>query len=177
MKQKTFLFAAFVAAFLSIANYAAAQVTIGGGDPPKAGAILDLNSTTKGGLALSNVSITDLEKIPANQLVGITDEQDVNIDLVGMLVYNTNPNFCLGVYVWDGNKWLKVGKDYQVKAAGSGELNIPSLIENENVILADEDVTLKFTAPEGVQFYNWYEDNTYLATTTTPEYTSNFPVG
>ncbi|MDR1591894.1 MAG: IPT/TIG domain-containing protein, partial [Prevotellaceae bacterium] len=27
------------------------------------------------------------------------------------------------------------------------------------------------------QFYNWYEDNTYLATTTTPEYTSNFPVG
>jgi hypothetical protein len=51
-----------------------AQVTMGGGTPPKAGAILDLNSTTKGGLLLSNVDITDLGKIPVGTTIfpGIT---------------------------------------------------------------------------------------------------------
>ncbi|MDR1592063.1 MAG: IPT/TIG domain-containing protein [Prevotellaceae bacterium] len=182
MKTNQFIFAAFTAAFLSVANYAAAQVTIGGSDLPKAGTILDLNSTTKGGLALSNVSLTDLNTIPVG-FPGINSPTDVTPEvkakLTGAIVYNINSDICLGVYVWDGNLWRKLDKDYQVKAAGSGELQIPSMIEieNENVILADEDVTLKFTAPEGVQFYNWYKNDTYLATTITPEYTSNFPVG
>jgi hypothetical protein len=53
-----------------------AQVTIGGSTEATVGAILDLNSSSgvKGGLLLSNVSITNLNKIPAgtNQFPGIT---------------------------------------------------------------------------------------------------------
>jgi uncharacterized protein (TIGR02145 family) len=82
-----------------------AQVTIGGTDNPKPGALLDLNSSTKGGLLLSNVSLTDLGKIPANVFTGITSEQDVNTDLAGTMVYNTNPTTGVGVYVWNGNGW------------------------------------------------------------------------
>ncbi|MDR1591555.1 MAG: fibrobacter succinogenes major paralogous domain-containing protein [Prevotellaceae bacterium] len=123
MKTNQFLFAALAAAFLSVANYATAQVTIGGGDPPKAGTVLDLNSTTKGGLLLSNVYLDKLTHIPANQLIGITAEQDANTDLAGTVVYNTNACLKLevsqmnsidmsgrGIYVWDGNKWNKIGK-------------------------------------------------------------------
>jgi hypothetical protein len=40
------------------------QVTIGGVTEPAPGAILDLNSTAKGGLVLSNVTLTDLSAIP-----------------------------------------------------------------------------------------------------------------
>ncbi|MDR1591444.1 MAG: IPT/TIG domain-containing protein [Prevotellaceae bacterium] len=181
MKQKTILFVALTAAFLSVASFSAAQVTIGGGDPPKAGTILDLNSTTKGGLALSNVMLTDLNTIPVgfpgiNSLGDVDD--DVKAKLTGALVYNINSNICLGVYVWNGNQWRKVDKDYQVKATGSGELTITSVIASEwDAILAGENVTFEVIAPDDVQFYNWYLDGTYLATTSDPEYTSYFPVG
>ncbi|MDR1436695.1 MAG: hypothetical protein LBI65_01115 [Candidatus Symbiothrix sp.] len=64
------------ALFFYLWTGAYSQVTIGSAELPKAGAILDLNSTHKGGLVLSNVTITDLEKIPysvANSLFpGIT---------------------------------------------------------------------------------------------------------
>ncbi|MDR1591711.1 MAG: fibrobacter succinogenes major paralogous domain-containing protein [Prevotellaceae bacterium] len=122
MKQKTFLFAALVAAFLSVASFSAAQVTIGGSTEPQKGAILDLNSTTKGGLLLSHIYLDKLTHIPAGQLVDITGEQDVNTDLTGIVVYNTNALLKLevsqtnsidmpgrGIYVWDGNKWNKIG--------------------------------------------------------------------
>ncbi|MDR1592309.1 MAG: hypothetical protein LBS16_05445 [Prevotellaceae bacterium] len=127
-KSNLFLFAAFVAAFLSVANYAAAQVTIGGSDAPKAGAILDLNSSVKGGLQLSNVSITDLGRIPVG-FPGINSSGDVTGEvkakLTGAIVYNTYEGlqiasqdagvakFGKGIYVWDGNQWNKIGKPEQ----------------------------------------------------------------
>ncbi|MDR1591981.1 MAG: fibrobacter succinogenes major paralogous domain-containing protein [Prevotellaceae bacterium] len=112
MKQKTFLFAALAAAFLSVANYAAAQVTMGGSVEPTKGAILDLNSTTKGGLLLSNVELTALNDIPASfpnaSAISPTEKQA----LAGMIVWNTNdflaPN-ADGLYLWDGNKWNYTG--------------------------------------------------------------------
>ncbi|MDR1592104.1 MAG: fibronectin type III domain-containing protein [Prevotellaceae bacterium] len=116
-KSNQFLFAALVAAFLSVANYAAAQVTIGGSDLPKAGTIVDLNpqNGVKGGLALSNVYLTDLEKIPVgdNLFPGIDEtNNDVNPNLTGAIVYNTNewlyPS-SIGLYAWDGNKWNYIG--------------------------------------------------------------------
>ncbi|MDR1592189.1 MAG: hypothetical protein LBS16_04820 [Prevotellaceae bacterium] len=130
MKTNQFIFAAFTAAFLSVASFSAAQVTIGGSDAPKAGAILDLNSSVKGGLQLSNVSITDLGKIPVgtNLFPGITAggvgdaNDDVNAKLTGAIVYNTNTSqlyvslqksidmWGKGIYVWDGNQWNKIGK-------------------------------------------------------------------
>ncbi|MDR1591874.1 MAG: fibrobacter succinogenes major paralogous domain-containing protein [Prevotellaceae bacterium] len=109
MKTNLFLFAAFVAAFLSVSSFSAAQVTIGGGDQPAAGAVLDLNSTTKGGLLLSNVELTALDEIPATfPNAGAIDKQQ----LAGMVVYNTfdylEPNGD-GLYVWDGSKWNYIG--------------------------------------------------------------------
>ncbi|MDR1654181.1 MAG: hypothetical protein LBS01_11170, partial [Prevotellaceae bacterium] len=76
MKTNLFIFAAFVAAFLSVATFSAAQVTIGGSDLPKAGTILDLNSTTKGGLLLSNVELKAVNVIPASfpNASAITDD-------------------------------------------------------------------------------------------------------
>jgi hypothetical protein len=86
-----------------------AQVTIGGIEKPKSGAILDLNSTAKGGLLLSNVNITDLEFIPGvpNVFPGISaDSLDVNWGLRGALVYNTNATTGPGIYVWTGKYWM-----------------------------------------------------------------------
>jgi hypothetical protein len=62
-------------AFFSCANLYA-QVLIGGTDRPKNGAILDLNSTAKGGLLLSNVTLPNLYTIPAG-FPGITAPNDV----------------------------------------------------------------------------------------------------
>ncbi|MDR2627195.1 MAG: hypothetical protein LBC40_04090 [Dysgonamonadaceae bacterium] len=100
-----------------------AQVRIGGGEAPTLGAILDLNSTDKGGLLLSNVSITSLDSIPAHATVfpGITTgsaASDVNLSLAGMIVYNTNPDTGKGLYVWDGNEWMRanLGSAVVIKA-------------------------------------------------------------
>jgi uncharacterized protein (TIGR02145 family) len=82
-----------------------AQVTIGGMTDPKDGALLDLNSTAKGVLLLSNVSLTDLEKIPGGVFVGIANEQDKNTELTGAIVYNTNATIGVGLYIWNGDKW------------------------------------------------------------------------
>ncbi|MDR1591796.1 MAG: hypothetical protein LBS16_02785, partial [Prevotellaceae bacterium] len=160
MKQKTFLFAALTAVFLSVASFSAAQVTIGGSDAPKAGAILDLNSTTKGGLALSNVSLTDLNTIPVG-FPGINNSGDVTPEvkakLTGAIVYNINSDICLGVYVWDGNRWRKIDKDYQVKAAGAATIDItdPDIDLDIDAILGGEAVTFVVTNPGDAQFYHW----------------------
>jgi hypothetical protein len=96
----------FALALLLSANLCA-QVTIGGLTTPKAGALLDLNSTTPGGLVLSNVDLDDLSKIPANRFVSISAEQDRNTELAGMIVYNTYEPTGIGVHVWDGDDWIK----------------------------------------------------------------------
>ncbi|MDR1591524.1 MAG: fibrobacter succinogenes major paralogous domain-containing protein [Prevotellaceae bacterium] len=112
MKTNQFLFAALTAVFLNVANYAAAQVTIGGSDAPKAGAILDLNSTTKGGLQLSNVNFSSYTTIPVG-FPGINSPGDVTPAvkeaLTGAVVYNVNHDFGMGIFVWDGNRWQPIG--------------------------------------------------------------------
>ncbi|MDR1591275.1 MAG: fibrobacter succinogenes major paralogous domain-containing protein [Prevotellaceae bacterium] len=128
MKTNNFLFSVLFAGLLSGTSFSAAQVTIGGSDLPKAGAIVDLNpqNGVKGGLALSSVSIIDLDKIPVGTnlfsgiSVGVND--DVNIELTGAIVYNNYEGLQLapqlagvakfgkGIYVWNGNQWNKIGK-------------------------------------------------------------------
>jgi hypothetical protein len=47
-----------------------------------------------------------------------------------------------------------------------------------DAIVAGENVTFELTAaPDDARLYNWYVDGIYLATTTTPEYTSYFSLG
>jgi len=79
-----------------------AQVRIGGNGAPNAAAVLDLNATdaTNNGkktLALPRVSLTS-----ATDLMGNTSL------LTGMLVYNTSATPGVGVYYWDGSKWVSV---------------------------------------------------------------------
>ncbi|MDR0866731.1 MAG: fibrobacter succinogenes major paralogous domain-containing protein [Candidatus Symbiothrix sp.] len=118
-----------------------AQVTIGGASDPQAGAILDLNSTVKGGLILSNVAITDLSEIPASGFVGITSVQATNAALTGTIVYNTNENaekkIKKGLYVWDGNDWQPVSGSTIETADGD-----PTCAAIQNVILTAKSATL-----------------------------------
>jgi uncharacterized protein (TIGR02145 family) len=87
-----------------------AQVTIGGLTAPATGALLDLNSTAKGGLVLSNVSLTNVGVIPQS-FPGVTSE-NYHTDAVksrfrGAAVYHTGENdIPAGVYVWNGSKWI-----------------------------------------------------------------------
>jgi hypothetical protein len=90
-----------------------AQVTIGGLTDPTAGALLDLNSNngTKGGLLLSNVSLVNLYTVPAS-FPGIDGTNNsIRNDLKGALVYNTNPEWGVGIYLWNGSNWTPVEED------------------------------------------------------------------
>ncbi|MDR2087564.1 MAG: fibrobacter succinogenes major paralogous domain-containing protein [Dysgonamonadaceae bacterium] len=85
-----------------------AQVTIGGVETPKAGAILDLNSTAKGGLLLSNVSLGDLYTIPTAFPDGATADKS---EFKGAIVYNTNSANGVGIYLWNGTNWTPAGEN------------------------------------------------------------------
>ena len=85
-----------------------AQVTIGDSSEPREGAILDLQSDSKG-LLLPQVLLTDI----GVYLPGVTP-----ID--GMLVFNTNEGILngegKGVYVWDNTKLQWVFNGYRAGA-------------------------------------------------------------
>ncbi|MDR1762921.1 MAG: hypothetical protein LBR64_03035 [Dysgonamonadaceae bacterium] len=91
------------------------QVKIGVDSVPRKGAILDLNSSVKGGLVLSNVYISDENLIPSGNpkiFPGITAANNShNPEFRGAIVFNTNPNLPegVGIYVWTGDKWEAVG--------------------------------------------------------------------
>jgi hypothetical protein len=82
-------------------------------DNPVAGALLDLNSTNRGGLLLSNVIITDLKTIPGgNVFAGIPSEQDTNTELAGTIVYHTgSAGIPAGIYVWNGMNWMPASEN------------------------------------------------------------------
>jgi len=89
-----------------------AQVRIGGNAAPNAAAVLDLNATdaTNAGtktLALPRVSLASTTDLLSNTTL-----------LTGMLVYNTNTALGVGVYYWDGSKWVKVSDGSFVEGDG-----------------------------------------------------------
>jgi hypothetical protein len=99
---------------------------MGGLEEPKSGAILDLNSTTKGGLLLSNVALGNLYTIPytgtANPFPGVTaanyDTKPVKDGFTGAIVYHTGENgFPAGVYLWNGDNWSPAGEDCRALTA------------------------------------------------------------
>jgi hypothetical protein len=153
-----------------------AQVTIGGTDIPKSGAILDLNSTAKGGLVLSNVLLGNLSEIPAS-FPGIdgVDATVLKNGLTGSVIYNTNPAFCTGVHLWNGQHWGRITAE--TPAPTLGTLSITS---NTATLLGGDEV--EFTATSSAKTYKWYASINnapyeYLNITTTPTFTGIFPAG
>jgi uncharacterized protein (TIGR02145 family) len=131
-----------------------AQVTIGGLENPKTGAILDLNSTAKGGLLLSNVVILDPGKIPynASAFPGITTDADadVNPGMSGAMVYNTGEGTAVpaGIYVWNGYYWTPDGNCNPVITSSS-----PSPVS----VAAGRSTPLSVTVEACPPFtYQWY---------------------
>jgi hypothetical protein len=133
--MKTIKLFFLAAAFFACTNLPA-QVTIGGLDAPRAGALLDLNSGVKGGLLLSNVNITHLDSIPAGTgyFPGVNTPalRDVNPELRGAIVYNTNETTGTGVYVWNGKRWRPAATPdneqilFTVRTTNGGDYAIPT---------------------------------------------------
>lgn len=112
------LFLLLLALFLTATAYA--QVTIGSGLKPKDGAILDLkqehkpdgSANSKKGLGMPRVALLALD-----QLEPCAETNVANMKAhVGLMVYNTNDNTSTiatlreGMYLWDGQNWMPVGK-------------------------------------------------------------------
>lgn len=104
-----------------------AQVTIGSGNKPSEGALLDLKQNTNTmansskGLGLPRVNLTDRGNLYPmfiedsdyqNNINGKKNEEDASH--IGLVVYNLNTDFCEelypGVQVWDGSKWMPLSK-------------------------------------------------------------------
>lgn len=106
----------------SLTNVIRAQVTIGSDTKANTGTILDIKqyddaTATDGGRNADKGLI-----MPRVQLNRLDNLQDVNLppssneSHIGLVVYNTNEcldygiNDTRGIYVWDGNKWTRIGK-------------------------------------------------------------------
>jgi len=136
-----------------------AQVKIGQDAAPAKGAVLELNSATGagnyiGGLRLPNVSITDLNAIPE----GFTENALTSTEktaLTGMIVYNTNTTTGIGIYYWDGVKWVKgsptdLTKRDIVTGVSSATATAPLVLANntaQTVGTANPSFTVNNTAP------------------------------
>jgi uncharacterized protein (TIGR02145 family) len=124
--QTKHLFLLPALAFLACAGLQA-QVRIGDNTAPTAGALLDLNSTAKGGLLLSNVTLTNLRTIPTeiSEAATINSETDKQAKFTGAIVYHTGENHIpAGVYVWAGERWTPAGSATTVKDTQGHEYSI-----------------------------------------------------
>jgi len=123
MKKKSMLKFLFVLSLLFSIAKLSAQVTIGGETAPQKGALLDLNSTFKGGLLLPNVELSELGKIPDSFTDTEVHNLDVAYDLTGLIVYNTvrsdAAHLQKGIYMWDGEYW-------RLLAIDGGYMTIPN---------------------------------------------------
>jgi uncharacterized protein (TIGR02145 family) len=154
--KTTNLFLLSALAFFACASLRA-QVTIGGLENPKSGAILDLNSTVRGGLALSNVVIHNIELIPqeTNVFAGVADV-DVNPDLRGAMVYNTgqDPAVPAGIYIWNGNCWTKNGGDFPLTAP---LITVNGTATDSFTTVENSSVTFAVVSSQPDMNYAWYE--------------------
>jgi len=98
---------------------ATAQVTIGSGDNPNLGALLDLKqfsvsdplsdgvSTSLKGIAPPRVALQDIQKLEPCAPTTLANRNSH----IGLTVYNTTykkDQLAPAYYYWDGNKWLKL---------------------------------------------------------------------
>jgi len=115
-------------ALMSLATIQA-QVKIGQDAEPVKGAVLELHSNKAtgyvGGLRLTNVSLANI-----TDLTPFSETPSNLVDLKGAIVYNTNPAITggngIGVYYWDGSKWVK-------DAATTTDLNAWRITGNDGI--------------------------------------------
>jgi hypothetical protein len=152
-----------------------AQVTFGGLNEPKSGTILDLNSTLKGGLILSNVALNNLFEIPSSfPGVNGANPTELKEGLKGAVVYNTNSNTCIGVHVWNGEYWERITSTQAPEHASIITLSTPV-----NIMSGDK---IEFTAASGAKTYKWYESENdgayeYLGVTAEPKFSKTYIPG
>jgi hypothetical protein len=102
----------------------------------------------RGGLIPASIEIDNVSKIPANQLLGITDAQPDNLDLRGMVVYNTGtPTVPPGIYVWNGYSWTHDGNCIPIVTAKDSVHGVSS---GESVALA---VNIEGYPPFDIKWY------------------------
>ena len=105
-------------------NYLYAQVTIGNNEEPAQGSLLHLkqfdNGTSSKGLILPRVALTNkselypmfLNKSGEETLDYKNNKEIMKENHTGLIVFNTNEqeSICAGVYVWNKQEWIRVGK-------------------------------------------------------------------
>jgi uncharacterized protein (TIGR02145 family) len=148
---------------------------------PKVGTILDLNSTARGGLILSNVTIVNPELIPydANAFPGITNsiDADVNPGLRGAMVYNDGQGTSVpaGIYIWNGYCWTKDGGDRTVSVPS---ITINGTATDSYAIIENGTVTFAVVSPQAGVSYEWYESGTPISVSAGNTYTTQaLPAG
>lgn len=138
------------------------QVTIGSGEAPRAGALLDLkdgtgtgDATATKGMMLPRVKLTDLDKLKMGNneiLDGTTSEHSKH---TGLWVYNISgapipkcapiPD---GVYIWDGAKWKGIGVekvDPATLTISSSNIDFPSGQDLRTMPTSPETFTVDWT--------------------------------
>ena len=145
-----------------VAINANAQVTIGLGEAPVSGALLQLKSESNAvpgganaqkGLGMPRMVLTskyDLSDIISNPT------NDTNAEHIGLMVYQigsqthpTRGNFCPGLYVWDGNEWQSL----------SSASNSKSRFDSGSEILYDSEGNSYSTAYFGPVAGRWMTQN------------------
>jgi uncharacterized protein (TIGR02145 family) len=146
--------------FFTCANLPA-QVTIGGLEEPKSGAVLDLNSTLKGGLLLSNVVLDNLYTIPYNNtnlFPGVDtsnySDTDVKTGFTGALVYHEGGNgIPAGIYVWNGENWSPATENC---TAPVFTLTAPPFIKKDALVAFSVASDASARCAEG-ETYDWFQ--------------------
>ncbi|MDR2085586.1 MAG: hypothetical protein LBP72_00245 [Dysgonamonadaceae bacterium] len=147
-----------------------AQVSIGDLSAPAKGALLDLNKTVKGGLALSNVKLDNLYTIPATFPGMSSPPPDVNAQFTGAIVYHIGENnIPAGVYVWNGTNWTPAKEN-------CAPLNRLNLTTSTFFVKKNEPITFSVLSNAGkycaqCEEYDWTVNDVTSKTSVYPEST------
>ncbi|MFT4224656.1 FISUMP domain-containing protein [Dysgonomonas sp.] len=164
--------------FAALCGTAYGQVTIGSGNKPVNGALLDIKKnddnnggvTASQGMLLPRVNLVNLTPTIPSELatsIGSSGTWDLKAH-IGLTVYNIGN--CPGVYVWTGSEWIKLGEPCAQALAPSAPLGT-------NVFFCAPSIaTISATAGTGetVDFYDQATGGNKIAegTTETTTYTT-----
>lgn len=95
--------------FLLFVTIVQAQTTIGSGNPPRPGTLLDLKEETSTGKTKNSDKGLGLPRVKLLSPTTLTIDNDARkLTYVGLMVYNTNTTasgLAEGIYCWDGATW------------------------------------------------------------------------